>query len=250
MPAESTHHTSGTLPIAIALAASAGYVDAFIYQRVAPVFVANMSGNLIHLGIAAGEHSGGAVVAAFVALAGFVLGAMSATGFVDGQVRRRTGVSPVGLLVVESALLITLPLILAATELQYTTALHAADFVVIAIASVAMGVQAVALRRVGRVAVSTTYGTGAVLRLGEKLALAAKRAPRPDNHPRRLSIAVISIVLASYVAGAFIAALLTPSRWLLLAPAAVPLAAAVALRRSPIGDSSQQEQRADSSDGR
>ena len=55
---------------------------------------------------------------------------------------------------------------------------------------VAMGLQATALRRVGQIAVATTYGTGAIVRVGEKVALAARRADRPVARAvRRTSVA-------------------------------------------------------------
>ena len=68
---ERTHHPSGPLGLAIALAATAGFVDAHIYVNVTPVFVANMSGNLIHLGISLGEGDWFPALATVLALGAF-----------------------------------------------------------------------------------------------------------------------------------------------------------------------------------
>ena len=55
MTQESTHHPSGPLLLAVALAMVAGFVDAHIYLAVSPIFVANMSGNLVHIGMLVGD---------------------------------------------------------------------------------------------------------------------------------------------------------------------------------------------------
>ncbi len=97
-----------------------------------------------------------------------------------------------------------------------------------------MGLQAIALRRVGQVAISTTYGTGAVVRLSEKFALAFRRTPRPGNHRRRVSIAILATVLFSYVLGAFAAASWNSNAYLLFIPAAVSLASAFVATRDDL----------------
>jgi len=81
-----------------------------------------------------------------------------------------------------------------------------ANVVMVLLGSAAMGMQAIALRRVGEIAVSTTYATGTVVRLGEKVALGLRRAPRHHGTPRRRSVFVLSAVLVAYVGGAAAAA--------------------------------------------
>ena len=76
----------------------------------------------------------------------------------------------------------------------------------IEVGSTAMGLQAVSLRRVGSIAVSTTYGTGAIVRIGEKIALGLRRAERGSDVRRRATIFVITTILVGYVIGAAIAA--------------------------------------------
>jgi uncharacterized membrane protein YoaK (UPF0700 family) len=233
MTAESKHHTSGSLWLAVGLAASAGFVDAFVYVRVTPVFVANMSGNFIHLGIFAGGHDGRGVAAMLVALGGFLAGVILATSHLDTKLRAGKPPRPNALLLYESILLLALPLTLRLGDITYSPSIQKGDYLVVIIGATAMGIQAVALRRVGQIAVSTTYGTGSLVRLGEKLALALRRTDRPGNHRRRITIAVLSTVLVSYVAGATLAASLGAAPELLLLPAAIPLIGAFILEARP-----------------
>lgn len=231
MTVESKHHPSGPLTLAMVLAASAGFIDAFIDIRVTPVFVANMSGNLVRLGIASGRHDARAGIAALVALGGFIGGAMLATASIDARVRRVQPPTPVPLLWLESFLLAVLTVIVVAGRIDYSATLTAIDVVVIVIGATAMGIQAVALRRVGQIAVSTTYGTGAVVRLAEKLALGFRRADRPGDIRRRRSILVLGGVLISYVIGAYVGTALGTSRALLVIPAIIPAIAALLFGR-------------------
>jgi len=231
MPPELKHHASGTLPVVAALAGAAGFVDAFVFQRVTPVFIANMSGNLVRLGMSAGVHDGRQAAAALVALTGFAAGVAAGAIRLDRHVRFERPLDPSSLLFGEAGLLTLLALIVRLAHIKYSPTTAAADYPVILIGAAAMGLQAIALRRVGQVAVSTTYGTGAVVRLSEKAALALRQTPRPNDHRRRTSIAILATVLLSYVAGAFTAASASANPLLLFIPAAVSLACAIERRR-------------------
>lgn len=230
---ERAHHPSGPLALAIALAAAAGFVDAHIYVNVTPVFVANMSGNLIHLGIVVGDGDGAQAIGSVVALAAFTAGVIAATVHHDRQVARSRPVRPSFLLVVESLLLLALTIGLAASPVDFSRQPRLEDYPVLLIGGLAMGVQAGALRRVGELAVATTYGTGAIVRIGEKVALAARRADRATTHRRRVAIAVLAIVLASYVAGAVVATAAGSSPTLLALPTITLVACAIASRTRP-----------------
>jgi uncharacterized membrane protein YoaK (UPF0700 family) len=235
MTAESDHHVQGGLGIAAGLAGAAGFVDAFVYLRVTPVFVANMSGNLIRFGVAAGETYEHGVAGAAIAIAAFVSGVMLATMHLDRRVRAGRALASGALLVVESLLLLGLLAIMAATDVRVAPEISGIRYVLVVVGAIAMGLQAVALRRVGDVAVSTTYGTGALVRLGEKVALALRRTPRPGETRRLVTIVVLGTVLVAYVSGAwFAAAFAGGPAWLLL-PAAVPLVAARAISARPSG---------------
>jgi uncharacterized membrane protein YoaK (UPF0700 family) len=207
--------------MAVALAAAAGFVDAFIYVNVSPVFVANMSGNLIHLGILVGDGDWHPAVAMVVALASFIGGVVVTTIHHDRQVIRGQEVRPSFPLTIEAALLGALTTWLVVSRPAFTARPGPAALPVLAVAALAMGIQAGALRRVGEIAVATTYGTGAIVRIGEKAVLALRRADRPSKHRRRVTIAVLAIVLVSYVGGAALATIAGSGPWLLAAPTTV-----------------------------
>src|SRR5918996_1445362 len=59
------------------LAGAAGCIDALTYLRLGNVFTANMTGNTVLLGIAAGQQAAARVLHSVLALAGFVLGVLA-----------------------------------------------------------------------------------------------------------------------------------------------------------------------------
>ena len=232
---ERTHHPSGPVGVAVALAAAAGFVDAHIYVTITPVFVANMSGNLIHLGIFLGDQGWKPAVATLVALAAFLCGVIVGTVHHDRQVAAGRPVRASFLLTIEALLLAALTALLIAAPVPFAVSPRARDFPILAVGALAMGIQAAALRRVGEIAVATTYGTGAIVRLGEKAVLAARGADRPSQHRRRITIAVLLIILVSYVAGAVVATVAGRSAWLLVAPTLITAACAIATARPTAG---------------
>lgn len=68
------------------LTAAAGIIDAVSYLRLGHVFVANMTGNVLFIGLTLDPHSGLSPAAQVVALAGFVAGAA-----LGGRLGRRFG---------------------------------------------------------------------------------------------------------------------------------------------------------------
>jgi len=237
MTQEHAHHPSGPLMLAVVLAVVAGFVDAHVYVHVTPVFVANMSGNLIHLGIFAGLGSWRAASASAVALVAFLAGVVAAVSHHDHRLRRRGRVGADLVLAVEAVLFVALVAVRYASGGGFSSEARLADYPVLVIAALAMGMQAAALRRVGEIAVATTYGTGAIVRIGEKLTLAALRAERATSQRRAVTVTVLVVVLVSYVAGAALAALAGGATWVLAGPGLVLAATSVVVRR--------QEQRAE-----
>lgn len=229
---ERAHHPSGPLTLAAVLAVVAGLVDAHVYVHVTPVFVANMSGNLVHLGIFAGLGSWRAAVGSTVAIVSFLLGVVAAVIHHDRRLRRRGRVGADSLLGVEAALVLLLPVLLWASGAGFSAEPQLVDYPILIVAAFAMGLQAAAIRRVGEIAVATTYGTGAIVRIGEKLALAARRADRATDHRRRFTIAVLIVVLMSYVTGAAIATLIGGGTWILVVAGLVLAVLSVAVRRT------------------
>lgn len=215
MPTEHEHHVAGPLTIAALLAAGAGFVDAAIYRNVTPVFVANMSGNLIRFGMAVGDPSAQVLASAAIALACFAGGVALAASLIDRSVASRRPPASTGLLAIETIALAAAVAIAFVSHVEPSPRLTVAAASIVALASAGMGIQAIALRRVGAVAVSTTYGTGAIVRVGEKVALASRHAPNPHGVRRRRSILVLASVLAAYAAGAALASVI-PERHVLL----------------------------------
>jgi uncharacterized membrane protein YoaK (UPF0700 family) len=106
--------------MAIALAAAAGFVDAHVYGNVTPVFVANMSGNLVHLGIFVGDGRWATSMASLVTVGAFTGGVMLATLHHHRRVVRSQAVHPSTVLGLESVLLLVLMGWMAAVPIGFT----------------------------------------------------------------------------------------------------------------------------------
>jgi len=219
MPQEHHHHPSAPLVVAASLAMIAGFVDAHIYMNVAPVFVANMSGNLVHLGMLSGLEDWSGASASAATLVAFTAGVVIATWHHDRYVRSGRRLRPDFLLWVEAALLVGVVAILMQFDIGFTARPIARDYPVFLIGGIAMGLQSAALRRVGSVAVATTYGTGAIVRVGEKIILGARSAARVGDTKRRVTVAVLLSVILCYVFGAALAARIGHGPAWLLIPA-------------------------------
>ncbi len=217
------------LVIAILAAAAAGFVDAYLFRHVARVFVANMSGNLIHLGMDLGVGDMRGVGLAATALGAFLLGVMLSTRWQARRSRAVGVVTPSALLVVESLLIVGLLVLISSVDLRPSGAaplIHVA----VAVGAVAMGLQAATLRAVGHVAVATTYGSGTIVGIGQGLASGAGGAGRS----RLSNLQVLSAVIAGYVGGAALSAALGSSPWLLMVPASTLLLCAAAARLAAV----------------
>ena len=220
------------LSLAIALAAITGYVDAIGFVHLFGVFPANQSGNVVLFGIAlGGDHASDAWRPA-LAMAGFALGvllAYRAGRRLPARHRRWT------LLGVETLALGVLAL--AAGDVMHARAPMggANEMLALAVASVAMGLQTVALGRVSGVSVSTTYQTGAIVRLSESAADAVPGGESATDSRRAL--VVLGIVIACYAAGAALGALVARhwggALWIAVLAAAACSALDVALGKRP-----------------
>lgn len=199
--------TTGRLILPVVLALVAGYVDAIGFLWLFGVFPANQSGNLVLLGIALGHQDQPTGWPATVALAGFASGATLGT-----MLALRLPSRPHG------RLLVALELVLLVTLLAATGPLDALPHPVpgargtllLLLASVAMGLQTMALRRAGGVAVTTTYESGAVARLAET----ASRwlLLRTGREGTGATLVVVTTAVVAYVGGAAAGAAVG-SRW-------------------------------------
>lgn len=183
---------------AVVLAGVAGYVDAFVFLRVAQVFIANQSGNLIVGGMAIGGSDVGDLVLPATSVVAYIAGAALAAALFDRpahQGRRRLFDTVSGVVVV---------LLLAGTALAIAGEGHrvgprtALVVAVVAMTALSMGALATAVRRACGVAVLTTASTGAITSIGVEL---GRRRGGPDP-AARTRIARLAAVVGGYVAGA------------------------------------------------
>jgi uncharacterized membrane protein YoaK (UPF0700 family) len=134
-------------PALVALAVASGTADAISYLGLGHVFVANMTGNTVLLGIALATGKGGDGLRSGLSLAGFCIGV--AIGAM--LVRRHSVVAPLALEVV----------VLAGLLGGWLAA--GSHYVLIPIAACAMGLQSAAIASSGA-EVATTYITGTITR--------------------------------------------------------------------------------------
>jgi uncharacterized membrane protein YoaK (UPF0700 family) len=151
--------------ILVMLSLAAGCVDAVGYLGLGQIFVANMTGNTVLLGLALGQAKGHAALRAVVALAGFVAGVGTGAAIV-GRGPERSTWSPG----VTAALGVEL-VVLVAFAVGWFLAGPEPDggsvYPLIVLPALAMGVQSAAVRRLGIPGVATTYITGTLTDLTE-----------------------------------------------------------------------------------
>jgi uncharacterized membrane protein YoaK (UPF0700 family) len=140
------------------LTAAAGGVDAISYLGFGRVFTANMTGNLVLLGIAAGSGQLSSSLRSLIAFLGFGVGVLVGARLASGAGQEHRWSRHVTMtLSVELALLIVLASVWSLTDARPTG--PELDLL-IAIAAAAMGLQTAAARQVGISGVTTTYVTG------------------------------------------------------------------------------------------
>lgn len=153
--------------LAVALSALAGFVDALGFVTLGGVFVSFMSGNSTRMsvGVADGHWSQAALVAGILGLfvAGVVLGGVVAeiTG-PDRRTRKSSVLAAVSVLLFVGAV---------AAGLGWTP-------VAIVAMTLAMGTENNVFRRDGETSVALTYMTGALVKIGQRLAAAMFGGPR------------------------------------------------------------------------
>ena len=181
------------------LAGIAGYVDAICFLRLGGAFAANMTGNLVEVGLAAAQGQWREAAWCVSLLLAFFLGVLAA------RLILRTHQSPRLSLLIEAAIIIA-----AATGLLGIAAVPAL--------AVAMAMQNEAVTH-GIVGLNVGFITGEIQRLGERLV--AETVPgQPGN--RETQAPIVLTILVFYAAGAAAGAL--AARWdaaALILPAAV-----------------------------
>jgi uncharacterized membrane protein YoaK (UPF0700 family) len=197
--------------VAICVVLVAGYVDAWGI-RVFGTYVSFMSGNTTQAGIMTGQRHLVAALPSGLAIAFFVAGSFAGTCVTRSGLRQSRRI-----------LFVVVAVLLAATiGVTQPGALNAK--VGIVILSLAMGMMNTTVPRVGSEAVSLTFVTGDLNRVGSHLALAVMRAPLMDaqgswdTHLRRAGL--LAGVWTGFLTGAVLSAAASPyvGAWIGLPP--------------------------------
>lgn len=145
----------GLPPLLILLTILTGVVDALAYLRLGHVFVANMTGNIVFLGFAAGGASGLSVPGSLIALACFLPGGIAAGRLAArvGDDRRRQ----LRVAVTLELFLCAIAIIVAAVAGNHLGT--GSRYALIALLALAMGVQNATARRLAVADLTTTVLT-------------------------------------------------------------------------------------------
>ena len=231
-----------TVAALLTLTAVTGLVDAVSYLRLGRVFVANMTGNVVFLGLQRDPHSGLSAAASVIAIAGFVLGAL-AGGRAAHTAGRAPGRALAGHRFAAEALILGLVAVLAGSGVLP----FAGDgrFATIAVLAAALGIQNSTVRHLGAPDLTTTVLTLTLTGVAADSTLAGGPGAKP--HRRLGSVAAmlagaaagagilqlsptavlaIAAVLVAAVSASFLSAARTPARQAPTpAPARVPASA-------------------------
>ncbi len=188
----------GPLTLTAMLSAASGFVDAHVFSNLTQVFVANMSGNVVLFGMATGRRDWSGAGGPGVAIVAFTVGVALGTHFYSRSVRESGKARPELVVSAEIVILSGMAAILAlapeGSGRVYGT---------VVVGRLAMGLQTCAIRWVGESAVSTTYESGVIARLGEAGALTAERNGLAGERACRVrSMVVLGSVVVAYAGGA------------------------------------------------
>ena len=198
-----------TVAAMLTLTAVTGLVDAVSYLTLGRVFVANMTGNVVFLGLATYPNAGLSIVAALVAIGGFLAGALA-----GGRAANVLAARPGRWLTIAfgaEAVLLGLAAVLVALGALPTTG--DGRYATIALLAVPLGVQNSTVRHLGVADLTTTVLTLTLT----GIAADSRVAGGPGAKPHR-RVGSVAAMLAGAAAGAGIL------RW---SPAAVIALAAL-----------------------
>ena len=200
----------------IVLTVAAGVVDAVSFLGLGQVFISNMTGNLVLLGIAAGQGSSGHVGHLAVALGSFLVGV-----FVAGRATRKSGVGVwplrvrfalAAVFLLEAGFCVTWVI----TQGQPGPVLELA---LTAVLGLAMGTQSAAVRTLAPSGMSTTFMTGTLVDLVRSVPSSTH-----EHIGKARSLAVVASLAGGAAGGAVLFYVARP-----LAPVVAPGLVAVVL---------------------
>ncbi|MDA7025767.1 YoaK family protein [Bacillus sp. CLL-7-23] len=182
------------------LCLTAGIVDVIGYLSIGHVFTANMTGNIIFLGLAIGHSLQKRVMYSLTALLSFIIGVVIAAIIVWKQEKSLWPFAITKTLAVEGFVL----LLFACLSL-----FHPSPYLLIMLLSIAMGLQTIAARKLNIAGISTTVLTGTLASFFEDI---MKRFCSNSNKKNFQSDALLrAFAIVLYCLGAIIAAFTKPA---------------------------------------
>jgi uncharacterized membrane protein YoaK (UPF0700 family) len=201
--------------VAALLTMGSAATDIMTFTRLGRVFASVMTSNIVFLGLAAARHSGTLAVHAAVSFAGYVAGVFAGSRLARRPARAGADGSwtpwVAAALGVEAVVLIGFTI---GWEVTGARPSGGPQFLLIALATVAMGMQSAVVVVMNISGVGTTYLTGTLTSLIDSLASPGDSRGTVTRREANLRRA---LALAALVAGAVLAGLLISA-----APAAVP----------------------------
>jgi uncharacterized membrane protein YoaK (UPF0700 family) len=165
------------------LCMTSGIVDVIGYLGLGHVFTANMTGNIIMLGLAIGHAQELAVLRSVIALTGFIIGNALAASILGRNKEKTFWPSAVTIILgIECLILIAFDLISGPRVTSHTI------YFLIALLRVAMGMQTTAARCLGIAGISTTVLTNNLANVVEDLIAQFRKARHLEKHTKHFTI--------------------------------------------------------------
>ncbi len=206
----------GSTLVIILLAFGSGAVDALSFAALGAVFASVMTGNLVLLGLALIRLRPGPIVETVTAIAGYVAGVLAAAAWLRRTAFGERDPWPVRVVVTLAAVPAVQAAVLAGWLAGAARPSPAAQVMLLALSSFAMGVQSAAVNALPVPGAATTYLTGTLTSLATEMATGGTPVTL-----RRLA------VLGAALAGAALDGLLLT--WARPAAPALPLAVTLAV---------------------
>ncbi len=186
----------GPLPaLLLVLTGVTGLVDAVSYLKLGHVFVANMTGNVVFLGFAVADAADFSIPASLLAIAAFMAGAL-----VGGRIGSRAGQHRGRLLAMATYLQIALVgAALAVSMAGFDPEGALAQYSLIALLALAMGVQNAAARRLAVPDLTTTVLTLTLTGLAADSTLAGGKNPHPGRRLQATAVMFLGAAVGAFL---------------------------------------------------
>jgi len=172
-----------------------GLVDAVSYLKLGHVFVANMTGNVVFLGFAVADAADFSIPASLLAIAAFMAGAL-----VGGRIGSRAGQHRGRLLAMATYLQIALVgAALAVSMAGFDPEGALAQYSLIALLALAMGVQNAAARRLAVPDLTTTVLTLTLTGLAADSTLAGGKNPHPGRRLQATAVMFLGAAVGAFL---------------------------------------------------